>query len=113
MTFAEKKTPHSTQFFSDLLVDYWTAEGATSFKAYMNITRDELAAAIERAHAHKLKLTGHLCSVTWREAIALGIDDLEHGPVFADTDFVFGKNQDICPPPAVREGSWVSMDING
>jgi imidazolonepropionase-like amidohydrolase len=95
------------------LVDYWVAEGATSFKAYMNITRDELAAAIERAHAHKLKLTGHLCSVTWHEAIALGIDDLEHGPVFADTDFVSGKKQDICPQPAARDGSWVSLDING
>jgi len=46
------------------LVDYWVAEGATSFKAYMNISRDELAAAIQQAHAHKLKLTGHLCSVT-------------------------------------------------
>jgi hypothetical protein len=94
------------------LVDYWAAEGATSFKAYMNITRDELAAAIEQAHFHKLKITGHLCSVTWHEAIALGIDDLEHGPVFADTDFVPGKKQDICPQPATRDGSWRDLDIN-
>ncbi len=95
------------------LVDYWAAEGATSFKAYMNISRDELAAAIQQAHAHKLKLTGHLCSVTWHEAIALGIDDLEHGPVFADTDFVSGKKPDICPPGPLRDNSWANLDISG
>src|SRR5256886_17381248 len=70
------------------MVDYWAAEGMTSYKAYMNITREELAVAIQQAHAHKRKLTGHLCSVTWPEAVALGIDDLEHGPVFADTELV-------------------------
>src|ERR1035441_5089344 len=37
-------------------VDYWAAEGMTSFKAYMNISREELGAAIAEAHAHKLKL---------------------------------------------------------
>jgi hypothetical protein len=42
------------------MVDYWAAEGMTSFKAYMNITREELGVAIRQAHAHKLKLTGHL-----------------------------------------------------
>jgi hypothetical protein len=67
------------------MVDHWTAEGATSFKAYMNISRAELSAAIEDAHAHHLKVTGHLCSVTWPEAIFVGIDDFEHGPVFTDT----------------------------
>jgi imidazolonepropionase-like amidohydrolase len=95
------------------LVDYWATEGVTSFKAYMNITRDELAAAIERAHAHKLKLTGHLCSVTWHEAIALGIDDLEHGPVFTDTDFVSDKKPDICPQAGpLHINSWANLDVN-
>lgn len=95
------------------LVDYWAAEGTTSFKAYMNITRDELAAAIQHAHVHKLKLTGHLCSVTWHEAIALGIDDLEHGPVFTDTDFVSDKQPDTCPPGPLRSNSWANLDVNG
>ena len=79
------------------MVDYWAAEGMTSYKAYMNITRDELGVAIQQAHAHKLKVTGHLCSVTWPEAVALGIDDLEHGPVFTDTEFVADKKPDVCP----------------
>jgi Amidohydrolase family len=93
------------------LVDYWATEGTTSYKAYMNITRAELGAAIEAAHAHKLKLTGHLCSVTWPEAIALGIDDLEHGPVFADTEFVAKKKPDACPRGGTE--AWGKQDLNG
>jgi imidazolonepropionase-like amidohydrolase len=92
------------------LVDYWADEGMTSFKAYMNITRDQLRAAIEEAHARKMKLTGHLCSVTWPEAISLGIDDLEHGPVFADTEFVADKKPDLCP--ARGAASWTNVAID-
>src|ERR1022692_3806177 len=91
-------------------VDYWAAEGMTSFKAYMNISREELGAAIAEAHAHKLKLTGHLCSVTWPEAVALGIDNLEHGPVFADTEFVAGKKEDECPTGG--SARWGKVDID-
>jgi imidazolonepropionase-like amidohydrolase len=93
------------------MVDYWTTEGMTSFKAYMNITSEELGAAIQEAHAHKLKLTGHLCSITWPQAIALGIDDLEHGPVFSDTEFVADKKADVC----VQGGAaaWAKQDVNG
>ena len=91
-------------------VDYWAAEGMTSFKAYMHITRDDLRAAIDAAHAHQMKLTGHLCSVTWPEAIALGIDDLEHGPVFADTEFVADKKPDQCPPHG--SSSWTNVAID-
>src|SRR5580693_4654432 len=90
------------------MVDYWAAEGMTSFKAYMNITREELGTAIKQAHAHKLKLTGHLCSVTWPEAVALGIDDLEHGPVFADTEFVADKKADVCPQGG--GATWAKQD---
>src|SRR5262245_30599872 len=32
-------------------VEYWAGEGATSFKAYMNIRREDLGAAIAAAHA--------------------------------------------------------------
>src|SRR5271154_4590212 len=94
-----------------LLVDYWAGQGMTSYKAYMHITREELGAAIAAAHAHKMKLTGHLCSVTWPEAVALGIDNLEHGPVFADTEFVADKEPDVCP--AAGSMSWARQDVNG
>jgi hypothetical protein len=94
------------------MVDYWAAEGMTSYKAYMNITREELGVAIQQAHAHKLKLTGHLCSVTWPEAVALGIDDFEHGPVFTDTEFVADKKPDICPAGG-GSSNWAKQDVNG
>ena len=76
-------------------VAYWAGQGVNSFKAYMNITRAELKAAIDEAHRHHLKLTGHLCSVTYPEAVALGIDNLEHG-FFVNTQLDPGKQPDKC-----------------
>ena len=77
-------------------VAYWADAGATSIKAYMNITRAALGAAIREAHQRKMKVTGHLCSVTYSEAADLGIDNLEHG-FLASTDFVTDKKPDACP----------------
>jgi imidazolonepropionase-like amidohydrolase len=77
-------------------VDYWAAQGTTSYKAYMNITRAELRAAIDAAHKHGLKVTGHLCAVTYPEAVEAGIDDLEHG-FFVNTQNDPGKQPDLCP----------------
>ena len=62
------------------LVRYWASLGFTSAKAYMNISPAELAAAIDEAHRHNMKITGHICSVGYEEAARLGIDNLEHGP---------------------------------
>ncbi|MFL6732062.1 MAG: amidohydrolase family protein [Sphingomicrobium sp.] len=76
-------------------VAFWADQGVTSFKAYMNITRAELKAAIDEAHRRHLKVTGHLCSVTYPEAAALGIDDLEHG-FFVNTQLDPGKKPDKC-----------------
>ena len=77
------------------LVEYWAAQGVTSFKAYMNITRAELKAAIDAAHKRGIKVTGHLCSVTYKEAAELGIDDLEHG-FFVNTQLDSDKKSDVC-----------------
>ena len=92
------------------MVEYWAGEGATSYKAYMQISRAELGAAVAAAHARKLKVTGHLCSVTYREAADLGIDNLEHG-FLASTDFVANKQPDRCPPSANQ--SLIDVDLNG
>src|SRR5580692_6958222 len=77
-------------------VNFWMDQGVDNFKAYMFITRAELGAAIEAAHQRGAKVTGHLCSVNFREAADLGIDDLEHG-FFVDTEFLPGKKPDECP----------------
>lgn len=78
------------------MATYWADEGATSFKTYMQISRAELAAVVSVAHARGIKVTGHLCSVTYREAADLGIDNLEHG-FFASTDLAPNKAVDRCP----------------
>jgi len=77
-------------------VAFWADQGVTSFKAYMNITRAELKAAIDEAHRRGLKLTGHLCAVTYPEAVAAGIDNLEHG-FYVNTELDPGKTPDVCP----------------
>lgn len=93
-------------------VQYWTDEGATSLKLYMQITRGEMAAAINEAHRRGVKVTGHLCSVTFAEAANMGIDNLEHG-FFPATDFVADKKPDECPGQAVGQKTIASLDENG
>jgi len=93
-------------------VEYWIYEGVQSFKAYNFITRAELKAAIETAHKHHLTVTGHLCSVGFREAAELGIDDLEHG-LTVDTEFFPGKQPDICPNPTQAVIAANKLDVNG
>lgn len=92
-------------------VDYWAATGMTSFKAYMNITRAELAAAAAAAHRHGLKITAHLCSVSWPEAVAAGVDDLEHGPVYTDSEFVAARQSDHCPESSAMAASWSARKV--
>ena len=93
-------------------VGYWADMGATSFKAYMQISRAALGAAIEEAHKRNLKVTGHLCSVTYAEAAALGIDNLEHG-FLAATDFVADKQPDACPGQQRGQQSINELDPSG
>jgi imidazolonepropionase-like amidohydrolase len=76
-------------------VNYWVDEGVDDFKAYMFITHEELAAAISTAHKRGAKVTGHLCAIGFREAAALGIDDLEHG-LMVDSEFDPSKKPGEC-----------------
>jgi imidazolonepropionase-like amidohydrolase len=108
--FTPQMTEVDTPAEARRFVEYWAARGAHSFKAYMNISRAALGAAIQAAHERRLTLTGHLCSVTFREAAGLGIDNLEHG-LIEDTDFVPSKLPDVCPanqPQVFRQ-----LDITG
>jgi len=89
-------------------VEFWLDAGFTSLKAYMFLPRAMLAAAIETAHKRGVKITGHLCAVTFTEAADLGIDDLEHG-LFVDTDLVEGKQPDECPKGLKID----TTDLNG
>jgi enamidase len=93
-------------------VNYWADEGFTSFKAYMQIARADLGAAIDEAHKRGFKITGHLCSVTYGEAADLGIDNLEHG-FLAATDFVPNKTPDVCPGQATGQQTIAALDERG
>jgi len=110
-SFAVQMHPLADAADAARTVDYWAAEGVTSFKAYNYLTADELKAAIDHAHAHGLKITGHLCSIGFRQAAALGIDNLEHGLV-VDTEFYPGKKPDECPSFNATE-AWMGekMDV--
>ncbi len=90
------------------VVRYWSEEGVDWFKAYTWISRAELGAAIEEAHQHGVKVTAHLCSVGYREAVALGIDNLEHG-LFANSEYDPNKRPDECPP-GFRSG-YADLDV--
>ncbi|HVT97856.1 MAG TPA: amidohydrolase family protein [Acidobacteriaceae bacterium] len=93
-------------------VDYWSAEGMTSFKAYMHITPAELKAAVDHAHEHGFKVTGHLCAVGFKEAASLGIDNLEHG-LAVDTEFYSQKKEGVCPGQHPPQAELAKMDVEG
>jgi imidazolonepropionase-like amidohydrolase len=91
------------------IVDYWASEGATWLKFYTGVSRDAMRAAIDEAHKKGLKATGHLCSVTFREAVALGIDNLEHG-LLTNTDYIKDKEPDKCPSANTK--GYEQLDMN-
>jgi imidazolonepropionase-like amidohydrolase len=93
-------------------VAYWADQGATSLKAYMQISRAALKAAIDEGHRRGMKITGHLCSVTFAEAAEFGIDNLEHG-FFPATDFVADKQPDVCPGQARGQQTIAALDEGG
>jgi imidazolonepropionase-like amidohydrolase len=91
-------------------VDSQADRGATSFKAYTSLRAPELKAAIDAAHARGLRLTGHLCAVGFREAAAMGIDNLEHG-LAVDSEFYWDKQPGVCPNQGATVDQMTRVDI--
>jgi len=91
-------------------VNYWLDEGMESFKAYQYITPAELKAAADAAHKRGATITGHLCSIGFREAAALGIDNIEHGLII-DTEFYSEKRPGECPVPQHGLERLASLDV--
>jgi len=105
-TMAQLNGPESAR----RVVRYWSEEGVSWFKAYTWISRAELGAAIDEAHKHGVKVTAHLCSVGYREAVALGIDNVEHS-LFANSEYAPDKEPDQCP--AGFRSTYGDLDVNG
>ena len=76
---------------------YWAQMGCTSFKVYNYLTQDDLGEVVAEAHKAGYKVTGHLCSISYREAAETGIDNLEHGFTQA-SDFIPGRKPNECDP---------------
>ncbi|MGQ0650295.1 MAG: amidohydrolase family protein [Gemmatimonadaceae bacterium] len=91
------------------VVNYWADEGATWFKVYTEISRENLRAITDAAHRRGVKVTGHLCSVGYKEAVEAGIDALEHG-LMANLEYVPGKRPDACP--ALDRDTYLTLDVN-
>ena len=89
---------------------YWAAEGASWLKVYNMISREELGALVEEAHRHGVKVTGHLCSIGYREAVALGMDAVEHG-LYANSEYDPDKRPDQCP--GVKMSVLEKLDLQG
>ncbi|MGE0556554.1 MAG: amidohydrolase family protein [Gemmatimonadales bacterium] len=87
---------------------YWSAEGASWLKVYDRITRAELKAVVEEAHKHGVQVTGHLCSIGFREAVAAGMDAVEHG-LYANQEYDPDKKPDQCP--GVKMSVFEGLDL--
>jgi len=92
------------------VVDYWAGEGVSWFKFYTSISREAMRAAIEQAHRRGARFTGHLCSVGFREAVSLGIDNLEHG-FLTNSEYTPGKRPDECPANMLE--GLAAVDLQG
>jgi imidazolonepropionase-like amidohydrolase len=90
------------------VVAYWADEGVQWIKFYTTISRAAMKAAIDEGHRRGIKFTGHLCSVSYREAVALGIDGLEHG-LFANADYDRTRTPDRCSPNLIP--SLMGLDL--
>lgn len=86
--------PRNEQHLRDTM-QYWIDQGVTWFKVYRHITPDDLQTTIQVAHENNGKVRGHLCSVTFEEASAWGIDGIEHG-LNSAADFRTDKEYGVC-----------------
>ncbi|MFN2399768.1 MAG: amidohydrolase family protein [Gemmatimonadaceae bacterium] len=91
------------------VVNYWADEGVSWLKFYTQVSRAAAGAAVDQAHKRGVKVTGHLCSISFREAVALGFDNVEHG-LFVNTDYDPEKKPDFCPQGSMAK--LASLDLS-
>ncbi len=86
--------PESETHLRDTM-QFWLNKGVRWFKVYRHILPEDLEVVIDEAHRQGAKVTGHLCSVTFAEAVSMGIDGIEHG-LNSASDFRTGKSEGEC-----------------
>jgi imidazolonepropionase-like amidohydrolase len=88
------------------VVNYWADEGATWFKI-LSGPAAVVRAVVGAAHARGLKVTAHLCAVTFTDGAQMGVDALQHGFI-TNSEYVPGKQPDVCP----RENQRAQADVD-
>lgn len=86
--------PRNEQHIRDTM-QYWIKRGVSWFKVYRHTKPEDLKIILDEAHRNNCKVTGHFCSITFEEAIRLGIDGIEHG-LNSASDFRTGKEDGMC-----------------
>ncbi len=82
----------------------WHPLGFSSMKAYMNIKPDQLRVAIEEAHSLHMKVTGHLCSVGFREQLRWASTIWNNAPFGApDGELYPDRQPGVCGPNFDKE----------
>lgn len=77
--------------------------GVDFVKVYAGLPRPLVRAAIEEAHAHGVKVIGHLQETTWTEAIRDGIDFVTHGACWSPA-YLPPDRRDAYREAILREG---------
>ncbi len=90
-------------------VNSWADKGVRWFKLYRHTDPQIAKVVIDQAHRRGLKVTGHLCSITYRQAALMGIDKIEHG-LNPASDFAKNKPDGKCVPSRVPKAA---LDPNG
>ncbi|MEK6478442.1 amidohydrolase family protein [Catalinimonas sp. 4WD22] len=76
-------------------IQHWVELGVRWFKVYRHTRPEDLQVIIDEAHQHEAKVTGHFCSITFEEAVNMGIDGIEHG-LNSASDFRKNKSYGQC-----------------
>ncbi|MGH8211127.1 MAG: hypothetical protein ACREU6_16325, partial [Steroidobacteraceae bacterium] len=103
------------------LVDSLKEQGVDLLKVYFLLEPDVLCAVIKEAHRQGLKVTGHLgVRTSWSQAMACGIDGLNHVRVWADllplAEQPQGENETLdaeVHPIARMQADWSKIDPQG
>ena len=103
-----------------LAVNRFVDDGASAIKVYFRLPLGLIKVAIETAHARGVPVMGHLEIVDARDAIAVGIDGIEHATSFGTALLPLREAEKyrqavLADNNARREGRyqvWNSIDLN-
>ena len=94
----------------------WSSTGPSRASTTSRLTRTSPGTTWRRPSRKSIsaarKITGHLCSIGFREAAALGIDNLEHG-LLVDTEFAAGQEARYLPIFRTAREALLKLEVSG